>query len=962
MSLFRRAIEHGRGWASAVTDTFHGNGTTVYQGGAPVAYGAGRQTINGVLPHIPEVWGYYDCLDAETAILTIDGWRSHAEVDAGTLVLALDVETGLSRWEPIQKVNRYEVENETMLSIEGQLHSSISTLNHRWPIQRDVCADGHKVGVRSAWSRSSTFKSNDRIRTAAPHASLPTEAKWSDALVETVAWFWTEGTIRKRSILIYQSETANPAYCARIRSALTALLGPPGVELWADAMAGRPAWREGVLDSSPIRRFRLNAIASELLLDIAPAKIVRLDFIRELTAAQLELFIRVSLMADGFIPRSVISQRDPKALEALELACILSGRTPHTYDCGTAPKTIMHLRDADSIVAREKYRSLATYSGTVWCPTTPSGTWMARRRGTVYFTGNSVGSFHFSAQFLAACLSRCTMRVGWLDIENKVGPAFDEKGNALDGVPVRLAKAGAKLIAGLRSAPGMTDGGPVGGHSMILGRIGANLLPVRECYLVATKTPMGDHWEVLSTVELVPAETPPGEKQRFKRRRHRNGPFEDFTPNFYLRIADHHPAHSGDADSGSLAVLSTLERLALLDAEGLADSKSRLKGPGVYWIASEADFPASDDDPDGDKYMQREFIKTAEIGIRDPASASRHVPLVGRAPLNVIKDGIRHDRFDYDSGDLIEKRAAAAGDLARGLPLPYEAVIGYSETSFANAFAIDDQLVRVFISPILDLITGCLTAGWFTQSLMRSAGLPLDAPPSEDIARLVVWYDVSGLVTDPDPTKVAMWAYGNATNPNDIIGPKGVRRLLGIPEGEAPTPELTAERIEQAQKLRARSEKGDNRPDTEPEDGEPEEDDGKRNDDEEVGKRVLALADVMVKMAVDQAGAKLRNKCAKRPDLLSHIDGVDAADVARVLGRDTVERLGGTGPLLNGSTSAFTRTVTGLFAEVGRDDAAELAATAARMVERAALARLSNPAARIDAAAAAEFLAMLNAG
>ena len=29
------------------------------------------------------------------------------------------------------------------------------------------------------------------------------------------------------------------------------------------------------------------------------------------------------------------------------------------------------------------------YDGLVWCPTTPNGTWFARREGTVYFTGNS---------------------------------------------------------------------------------------------------------------------------------------------------------------------------------------------------------------------------------------------------------------------------------------------------------------------------------------------------------------------------------------------------------------------------------------------------------------------------------------------------------------------------------------------------------------------------------------------
>lgn len=579
---------------------------------------------------------------------------------------------------------------------------------------------------------------------------------------------------------------------------------------------------------------------------------------------------------------------------------------------------------------------------------------------------DAVGEFHFDSRFLGYCLSLCTLRVGVLDDENKVGPAFDEKGKPLPDVPSGLVKLGAKMIAGVRSAPGMADGsGPVGGIDMILNRIGANLFPAGECYLIATKTPMGDHWEVCSTMELQPVETPAGEKQKFRRRRHRGGGWVDFTPNFYLRIYDPHPAYGGDPDSAALPLMATLERLALLNAEGVADSKSRLKGPGVYWIPTEVDFPATDDDPNGDKYMSREFIKTASTAIGDPEAASRHVPLVARGPAEALK-AIRHDRFDYNATDLLDKRSAAVGDLARGVPLPYESTVGYGDTSFANAFAIDGQLARIFIPPVMNLITGFMTAGWFTKGLMVAKGQPLDQPPSDDIRRLVVWYDISGLVTDPDPTKVAMWAYGSDTNPNSIIGPKGVRRLLGIPEGEAPTDQQIEERIARSQKLRARSEKGgstpENNPDTQPEDGQPEDDqgDGNRNKDEEVGKRVMGLADSMVTMAVDYAGNKLRGKCAGRADLKARIDGVDARDVPRTLGPTVIESMGGTAALFNGQFAAFERTVTDLFVEAERDDAADLAAAAVKMARTATLARMANPAARIDARLAAEFLSRLN--
>jgi hypothetical protein len=53
--------------------------------------------------------------------------------------------------------------------------------------------------------------------------SASAEPKWSDAFVELVAWFWTEGWAGSGGqVTITQSEKANPGHCARIRAALTA--------------------------------------------------------------------------------------------------------------------------------------------------------------------------------------------------------------------------------------------------------------------------------------------------------------------------------------------------------------------------------------------------------------------------------------------------------------------------------------------------------------------------------------------------------------------------------------------------------------------------------------------------------------------------------------------------------------------------------------------------------------------
>ena len=271
-----------------------------------------------------------------------------------------------------------------------------------------------------------------------PLARPRAEPKWSDAFVELVAWFWTEGWAGSSGqVTITQSEKANPGHCARIRAALTAAFGPDaatrGVSLlgargWEgrarirEALAADPAlsnyaiaracgvddhtvalvrrgkedgpsWSQAC-EARGVVRFRLNAQAGRLLVACAPDKVVDTGFLAELTPAQLDLFIRVSLDADGSRNNTgtwVMAQKDRHRVEAFQIACALAGlsggvrgptrwgmwymavqASPWRWPCG-----------------QPQYLTRKTIDGPVWCPTTPNGTWFARCDGTTYFTGKT---------------------------------------------------------------------------------------------------------------------------------------------------------------------------------------------------------------------------------------------------------------------------------------------------------------------------------------------------------------------------------------------------------------------------------------------------------------------------------------------------------------------------------------------------------------------------------------------
>jgi hypothetical protein len=344
------------------------------------------------------------CVDDQTEALTRqNGWIRGDKLRVGDEVWTLNHQTGLAEWQPVRDIYRADVVDEPMRELESRTHSSLTTLNHRWPITRERNRDKQTHVVRE-WTTTEELTYAAHVQLAAPAAQLPDTAKYADALVELVGWFWTEGNIG-RTVTIAQSHTVNADRVARIRAALTTLYGPAR-NLRSDR--DTPGWSEAVQanESShggPVTVFRLNKAAAAPLLDVAPGKRPTTEFVCALTRAQLELFLDVSAQGDGHHYRAGkldVWQRDPSALDAFELALILSGRGVSrmpSHDDGTTVRALEATTVRPVKAAEQMRRSGKTgatdqvvpYTGMLWCPVTANQTWLARRHGRTYFTGNT---------------------------------------------------------------------------------------------------------------------------------------------------------------------------------------------------------------------------------------------------------------------------------------------------------------------------------------------------------------------------------------------------------------------------------------------------------------------------------------------------------------------------------------------------------------------------------------------
>lgn len=346
-----------------------------------------------VPPHIEAGAGakpgtYEDyCADEDTEIFTRRGWLTWEQVQAGDETLTIDPRTGLSEWGIIQDVYRKHRTSRDMIRLDSTVHSSVTTPNHRWLVQ-DQAGDW-------LWRTSETLRTGHRIPLAVPRSDLPTDPKFSDALVELVAWTYTEGWLQEanQGLSLAQSSRVNPVHVDRIRTALTVL--------WGKASSRRsrvpsPTWVERTRGDGVVI-FSISAAAAREVLALAPAKVPSMDFLTNLTAGQLALFIDVSVWADGWQrgrQRFFGQNRGPR-LDAFLAACALAGQGTSVTGGGDYA-TVTLLRSNGHLpinAAQSGHRAVVehqNYTGVVWCPTLPRNhNWLARRRGTTYFTGNT---------------------------------------------------------------------------------------------------------------------------------------------------------------------------------------------------------------------------------------------------------------------------------------------------------------------------------------------------------------------------------------------------------------------------------------------------------------------------------------------------------------------------------------------------------------------------------------------
>jgi len=331
----------------------------------------------------PRKEAHFACVDEKTECLTPAGWKRHDELNAGDMVAAFDLQADRATWATAQEVYRYNVRGQEMATVQARCLDMMLTPDHRCVIYRQEPHCKSLILQPPQIVPARRLRRSQRVPVASEW--LPTSTQGPHPLLAAlVGWYVTEGSAGEDSVTIYQSGTVNPGYCDEIRTLLVRL----GAEYTEQSRTR--LWRGNPRVSITWRITR--GVANELL-SLCPGKRLPLDVLLWPEASLLPLWDAL-MKGDGHFReggRQTFVQKDKVLIDQVQAlgfrlgyATSLRKRSEGTW---ALYKTVRRYRMLRSETTEVLGRG--SYSGVVWCPRTKYGTFVARRNGRVFITGNT---------------------------------------------------------------------------------------------------------------------------------------------------------------------------------------------------------------------------------------------------------------------------------------------------------------------------------------------------------------------------------------------------------------------------------------------------------------------------------------------------------------------------------------------------------------------------------------------
>ena len=335
---------------------------------------------------------YQNCVDDQTEILTIRGWKTWDHLGAGDRIISTD-DAGKAVEIGVQEVNVFHRPQEIALfEARGSRRFSMAvTDDHKCVAMKQSKAGGKRGFTAPHFVEAKALDQRHHLLRA-PLAPLDRPDTIGTDMAALIGWFAAEGwyarnrgSKEKNNIRIEQSLLKNPAHVIEIDGIL-------------DRLGGE--YSRHIVKGGKHVLWSLSGTLAKAVQAAVPDKVLPWNLVATLSASEmadlLDAFVKGDGNRKGKNDCITITQKrstNRTNLEVLQAMATLLGKTASIGDSATRDMSWLtmpgegRIQTTKTAVAHLDRKRL--WVQMVWCPTTDNGRWIARRNGCVFVTGNT---------------------------------------------------------------------------------------------------------------------------------------------------------------------------------------------------------------------------------------------------------------------------------------------------------------------------------------------------------------------------------------------------------------------------------------------------------------------------------------------------------------------------------------------------------------------------------------------
>lgn len=342
------------------------------------------------------------CVDEETEALTTDGWRRYDQLYNGQPILTKNFNTGILEWQPIENINIYPDYQGDLYSFEGKTFSALTNGKHRW-----LCNHDSKPGSKAEFLTTEELYNSKIVRPIHRTGEYVGNRKkvLDDDLVYLLGIILTDGHLR------YYRDKTKPRYGKPWYALITQSKEKniPLIQSAIDKLDNRFTYIHKVYGKKHVWKF--NKDFADYLDTIIPNKKLNMSLIHSLTKSQIRLLLDGMILGDGCKHGTRILTSSIEQANLIQVLVVMAGyysnilindtRGIHVSNKIKRGKIITKNISYLVTIGENKYfhhrstrgknhiTKLTNQKKLIWCPTVKNGTWVCRRKGKTYITGNS---------------------------------------------------------------------------------------------------------------------------------------------------------------------------------------------------------------------------------------------------------------------------------------------------------------------------------------------------------------------------------------------------------------------------------------------------------------------------------------------------------------------------------------------------------------------------------------------